>query len=520
MRGNIVVAALVLAAASAGSVRAHADEALRVGLLVASNQGGPGRPLLRYAEQDAGELARVLVQLGGFRPEHVHLVQGGSLAQIAVLVRSIKDGVAGARARGQRTVVLFYFSGHSDGQSLELGPQSWAFADVRRDLLQLGADVRIVIVDSCRSGALLADKGGTPGPTFDIRFTDDLATSGEAVLTSSAADEMALESREIRASFFSHHFVSGLRGAADASGDGRVTLGEAYRYAFVNTLLATSNTLNGPQHPGYDYRLTGQGELVLTDLQIRGARLSLPRAFDRILIADANRRHLVAELTNGSAHLVALPAGRYVVQGRLGGHAQEAAVDLQEGITRTLALAEFAPSDGSRALAKGDDELGLAREAAEPAPARAWRMGAGLGATRGVAEALSWAGLLRVDASLGDGRGGWALRLDLMSGDATGFRESAAQLGLGRFLEWHRPLGSLQAGWRIVGGPIWQTVDGGPRFWTIAAGTGPWARAALALGRGFELGLTLGADGLLLRRDQNVQAVWRPLAALGLEVDL
>lgn len=80
-----------------------------------------------------------------------------------------------------------------------------------------------------------------------MRFTDDLATSGEAVLTSSAAHEQALESREIRASFFSHHFVSGLRGATGSSGDGRVTIGEAYRYAFVNTLLATSNTLTGPQ---------------------------------------------------------------------------------------------------------------------------------------------------------------------------------------------------------------------------------------------------------------------------------
>jgi len=72
------------------------------------------------------------------------------------------------------------------------------------------------------------------------------------VLTSSAADELALESREIRGSFFTHHLVSGLRGTADASGDGRITLSEAYQYAFDHTLTATAST-GIRQHPGYEY---------------------------------------------------------------------------------------------------------------------------------------------------------------------------------------------------------------------------------------------------------------------------
>ena len=54
------------------------------------------------------------------------------------------------------------------------------------------------------------------------------------MITSSAAREAALESAEIEASFFSHHLISGLRGAADTSGDGLVTLAEAYQYAFTH----------------------------------------------------------------------------------------------------------------------------------------------------------------------------------------------------------------------------------------------------------------------------------------------
>ena len=70
---------------------------------------------------------------------------------------------------------------------------------------------------------------------------DDLASTGEALLTSSAADENALESKEIRGSFFSHHLVSGLRGAADSSGDGQVTLAEASSKAIENIARAVGD---------------------------------------------------------------------------------------------------------------------------------------------------------------------------------------------------------------------------------------------------------------------------------------
>jgi hypothetical protein len=108
-------------------------------------------------------------------------------------------------------------------------------------------------------------KGGHPGPAFTIRLSDEVSSTGEALLTSSAADELALESREIGGSFFTHHLVSGLRGAADTSGDGKITLAEAYQYAFERTVSATASMTIGTQHPGYDYRLPGRGDLVLSE---------------------------------------------------------------------------------------------------------------------------------------------------------------------------------------------------------------------------------------------------------------
>jgi hypothetical protein len=47
---------------------------------------------------------------------------------------------------------------------------------------------------------------------------------GHAFLTSSAASEVAQESDRIRASYFTYYLVSGLRGAADVTGEGKVTL--------------------------------------------------------------------------------------------------------------------------------------------------------------------------------------------------------------------------------------------------------------------------------------------------------
>jgi hypothetical protein len=519
-RNDVTGAAVRLAivaslfAIRAPTVHAQSDEVLRVALLVANNTGSGARPPLRYAEDDASGLAGVLIELGGFARSDVHLVQGQPLARVRAALEQIRTRIAEGHAGARRTVLLFYFSGHSDGQALELGPERWPFADVRRQLQELGADVRIAVVDSCRSGALLAEKGGAPGPAFDIRFTDDLATTGEAVLTSSAANELALESREIRASFFSHHLVSGLRGAADASGDGRVTLGEAYRYAFENTLLATANTLSGPQHPAYDYRLSGKGELVLTDILSHGAILSLPGTFERILIADASRQHLVAELTSMSSHRIALPAGRYLIHARRAGRTHELEVGLRDGESREVAAGEFAAREGSAAFIKGDDPTIVA---SSPPPARGFGVEGGFGLTRGAADALPWVGMVRVATTLTVGDRLWSLGLDLASGGAIGFEERAAYFGLGYGRVWsHGRVGAL-LGWRVAGGPVVQTLDQGGSFWSVAFGTGPRLGAGVDIvPRRLILGAALQADAMVLRRDGAFTPAFWPSGALTL----
>ena len=104
--------------------------------------------------------------------------------------------------------------------------------------------MRLAVLDSCASGALTRVKGGS----FQAPFLVDDANKvkGYAILTSSSADEAAQESDRLQASFFTHSLVSGLRGAADTTGDSRVTLNAGSDKGVVpNIAVVTARGLLG-----------------------------------------------------------------------------------------------------------------------------------------------------------------------------------------------------------------------------------------------------------------------------------
>ena len=129
---------------------------------------------------------------------------------------------------------------------------------------------------------------------------------GHAFLTSSAETEAAQESDRIRASYFTHYLISGFRGAADLSGDGKVTLNEAYQFAFNETLGRTVDTKGGAQHPSYDINMSGTGDVVMTDVRQttrdagarRGSRRAVLHPHRR---AGARRRAVQAARAQGGA---------------------------------------------------------------------------------------------------------------------------------------------------------------------------------------------------------------------------
>lgn len=54
----------------------------RIALLIGNNRGLSSEDPLRFAEQEAGELAAVLEQVGGFQPEWTYLLLGRDAAAV------------------------------------------------------------------------------------------------------------------------------------------------------------------------------------------------------------------------------------------------------------------------------------------------------------------------------------------------------------------------------------------------------------------------------------------------------
>ena len=137
---------------------------------------------------------------------------------------------------------------------------------------------------------------------------------GHAFLMSASAHEAAQESDVMGGSYFTHYLLAGLRGAADSDADGVVTLDEAYRFAAHETLLRTIRTMGGPQHPTYDFALTGEQSLPLTDLRTSDSALDLPAALrGHVFVYDSRGRLRVEMHKSHEPVTLALPADDYDV---------------------------------------------------------------------------------------------------------------------------------------------------------------------------------------------------------------
>ncbi len=355
----LLIAALLLAAADplGGAHEPGSGARRRLSLVIGANDGGQGRERLRYAVADAKSMIHVLESLGGVSPDDSRLlVEPGREALLWELGR-LRERLARLRPHQPRLEVLVYYSGHADADNLLLGRERVSFRELRALLQELEADVRVAILDSCASGAFIRSKGGRMRPPFLFDAAFDM--KGYAVMTSSSADEASQESERIRGSYFTRSLLTGLRGAADASGDGRVTLSEAYQFAFAETLRQTEKTQGGPQHPSYDIQMSGTGDVVLTDLRQGDAHLRLSRDLaGRVFIHD-RADALVMEFPKPSGTVVelGLVRGRYRLIVVSDSDVREAEVELAAGETRELGDDRFRRTEILDAIARGDREI-------------------------------------------------------------------------------------------------------------------------------------------------------------------
>lgn len=310
-KAALVLCTVLLTSSTAGAV--EGPGARRFAVVVASNHGGEDRPVLRHAHSDARAFTDVLVELGGVAPGDVKtLLEPGpdevlaALADAATLVREVA-------AAGVRADLVAYYSGHSDEDALLLGGRRLSYDRLRAAVDDVPASVCVVVLDSCSSGGIVRAKGGVRVAPFLLDEATDVR--GTAFLLSSSADEASQESDRVGGSYFTHALLTGLRGAADVERDGTVTLTEAYRFAFEETLARTERASGGTQHPTWDMKLSGAGDFVLTDLRDTSARLVLgDDVAGRVFVRNL-RGELLFELQKRAPQVLSLavPAGSYQV---------------------------------------------------------------------------------------------------------------------------------------------------------------------------------------------------------------
>jgi hypothetical protein len=238
---------LILAAPSQADGR---EFAIVVGYNVSDR---PGVEPLKYADDDAIAMHRLLSD-AGFESTLLVAPDAATSRLYPGLVADGGPGVGALRtaiARVNERIgeardasLLLFISGHGEIEGDE-GYVSLADGRLTRSIL-LGeilqgvkARRRHVIIDACKSYFLAFDKGaGGEQVAYTRSFVEkhdasQLADTGFILSTSSS--NQSHEWERYQAGVFSYEVLSGLRGAADADANGRVT------YAELGAFIATAN---------------------------------------------------------------------------------------------------------------------------------------------------------------------------------------------------------------------------------------------------------------------------------------
>jgi hypothetical protein len=456
---RITLAVTVAVALAAQAARpARAEGLHRFAVIVGNDTGGRDtRPLL-YARADARKVLDILTRLGGVRADDARLLLDGTAQDLLTALADAERRAADAHAHGERTALLVYYSGHAKDGALRLGDTRLPLDSLKARIAASPVDVRIAILDSCRSGELTRTKGARRAPAFQIQAEGPRDAKGVVILTSSSSDEDSQESDLVGGSYFSHHLASGLLGGADKSGDGRVTLFEAYAYAYDRTVADTAETAAGPQHPTFSYDLAGNGDLVLTDVAARREGVYLPREAPGGVYYLVDRQGFVAAeiLKNDADRRIALPPGRYRVKRRLPDRLRVGEIEVASNQMITLDEARLRDAPFADDPVKGGVRVDVSR----------WSVGVG-GGFQAVFDAptreslFPATGLVGVELQLRDFlRRDWVWGLDVAGGAANGavplgggaapFRFSELSFASSLVVEWPHRLFTPFVGGRLA----------------------------------------------------------------------
>lgn len=455
--GSKLCAGLLALTLTAAAANVHA-EPVRILVAAGSKVGLAAERPLKFATSDAKRVRDVIVNLGGVKTENAIVVEEPTRGQLF-------SAIDRARAEAQRhsadeVTLLFYFSGHGDHDAIHLQDDRVLLTELSAKLGEVPASLRIAITDACRA---TRDKGFSADEPFAITSTSMPHARGQVWLHASSDGEAAQESDALQGAIFTHSWINGLRGAADANGDARVTLEESFAFAHSQTMIRSSKSSGVIQKPEAIVNLREASPVVLTETTARLSTLSLPQARDtHFLVYSAGAKSVLSELWSSPERRIALrlAPGRYVIQRRMGSVGGVASIAIGEGEERRLEDREFAASSLELLAQKGAETEPDRVMIAEKAEKR-YELSAGYDAgantrtsfTHGprLAWSYTWP---NVALTLGGGAE--------FSGRSLASKEETLVSGFGRgSVEYRRPLGrfTLRFGGGGRAGIVSQTIE-------------------------------------------------------------
>jgi hypothetical protein len=252
----LTVALLVAAARRTAHAAPAADEsAARFVLIVGVNRSVDSElPLLRYADDDAARYQELFRSLGGrttlltradentrrISPEAIAGAKAPRRQELTRAIAALAIDVAAARARGRQTLFYFVYAGHGNVSGTEaylaLEDARLTGDDIEHDIVdKVHADETHLIIDACYSYFLAYGRGpgGRRREVHGFAPNEGLAHRTDVgLLLSTTSARESHEWEGFQAGIFSHEVRSGLYGAADLDGDGRISYREIA--AFVN----------------------------------------------------------------------------------------------------------------------------------------------------------------------------------------------------------------------------------------------------------------------------------------------
>ncbi len=411
---------------------------IRLAVVVGNNIGLSHEQPLDYAEEDAKRFHELLLDIGSVDPDRAYLLIGKKAHD--VLNALIETTGRLHEHPGKNTSVIVYISSHADESSLHLNGTRLMITELRNVLDRMPARFRLVIVDACRTALSQKTKGGRPVAEVPVAIDKSVRVEGEVFITSAGPGERAQEWTYLRGALFSHHLMTALRGAADYDDNGKISLTEAYSYAFRTTNAHAVRKSSTPQRPSYEFRFQGFGEWTFTQPSKMGASILLDKQLSGTFWIADRSNHLVAEVgkIQGSQLKIAVQPGWYRVVRPEGDWAYACDVHLHFGGQKNIHPDQFLRLPRQAVKLRGN----------EPILLRPWHVGMGYSLSNGSLQGIGWMHhlVLSIERELGS----WFAGLIL-----TGARNSFQTL--------YMDIDHWQLGLHLIGGyriPWWMlTID-------------------------------------------------------------